>query len=269
MSGQLARMLAAGSQPGARLALTAPLIAVGVLWRQFMAPLAAGLETVEGGVVARLLVPLGYQPSAGAGLEAPHCSQRVFARIIQQRFPVRRVLAGAMLARVATWALRVPVMARVIHDLAGLERAHKRLEAVAVRRVAFPAGVDPVVLLSASSRPWPAVARSPLVNVGEISLKPRHAPAQRAAPDARFLPLLIVRLAQPLRLCWRRLVAFGADSPLALMAWLKRIPILPEPVVVSNTQSSDVRRLLAVLTVRHSTILQWSAYKGVVPRHVI
>jgi hypothetical protein len=264
----VATRIPAGGIQGTFLALATALVSVGVLWRQFVPPLAVRLELVEGDVVSRLVIRLNGEAFPGLRREALHGSLRVLGRQ-GHGFPVRRVLAGAVPARVTATAFRVPVMARVIHYLAGLKRTNEFFEAVAMRRhrVALAVRNLPVVLLAAVGGPRPALIGAALVNEGEVPLKPRHVPAKGTSKHTRLPEFAVMPLAQPLGLSW--LFALAACSPDALVAWLKRIPVLHEPLVVSDTQSPDVRRSLAVLAIRHSTILAPPAYEGVVPRHVI
>jgi len=243
--GKLTRVLPGGSKPGALLALPAALAPVGVgRVGKVVPPFALGLAGVDSSerLTARSVLPVG-----------------------SDRFPVCRVLAGAVLAGVAAGAVLVPVVARMIHDLAGFERPAELTESETVgwHRAALAVSKLPVVLLAAVPRPRPAVIRAALIHVGGISLKPRHLPAERAAQDPVSPQLVVMALAKPLRP--RGSAALAARSPHAQMAGLKRVPVLPPPLVVSDTQSPDVRRSLTVLTIRHSTIIARSAYEGVVP----
>ena len=244
MISELTRMLATSRKPGAGLALPPPLVPVGVRGvREVMPPVAFCLTCID---------------------SRERLTARPVAPVVDS-FPVRRVLAGAMLAGVAAMAFWGAVVAGVVDCLTRLQRSLELPESVAVRghRATLAVLELPVILLAAMACPWPAVIRTALVYVGGISLKPCHAPAERAAQYARPPQLVIVPPAQPLR--ERGLVTFAARSSHALVAGFKRIPVLHEPLVVSDTQSPDVRRSLAVLTIRHSTIIARSAYEGVVP----
>jgi hypothetical protein len=128
----LAYRLLMRPSPLACLALASPFVPVGVLRSQLVAPLAVGFACVDGRerLSSRLVDPIGHS------------------------FPVRRVLAGPVLAGIAAGAVRVDVVARVIHRLAGLQRPDKLSEPVSVRR---PAPEHPVVLLASRPSPWPAV----------------------------------------------------------------------------------------------------------------
>lgn len=246
MEAKLARVLAEGSKSGALLALATALVTVGVFGRQLVTPLAVGFACVP----------------RRESLSAP----AVFP-VAVNRFPVRWILARAMLAGVTSGAFGITVVARVIHDIARFKGGNKLLKAIAVgtHGTPLPVRVLPVVLLIACAGPRPAVGRPAPVNEREVPLKPCHVPAQRAAPYPGPEQLVVVARTQPL--CLRGFIAFAAHAFHAPAAWFKRVSVLPKSLIVVAAQPAGPCGAVAVLAIRHDTILARSACKKAVPRH--
>src|SRR5262252_1907830 len=87
-------------------------------------------------------------------------------------FPMGWVLTGPVLARLAAWAVRIPVVAQVIYCLIGPQRADQAGEAEPVREQRFTGYPDlPVVLAHVPApRPRPAVIRAALRDFGQVSV---------------------------------------------------------------------------------------------------
>lgn len=134
------------------------------------------------------------------------------------RFPVRRILAGAVLTGIATLAFRIAVVARVINRLARLKWSHQLREPVAMRGYRSRLVIElAVVLRCAASLPRPAVVGSALIYLGEV------------LSDARVAAH--VRLA------------------------CQRITVLHKFLVVGITESLGTNLAIAVFANSHNTIM--------------
>ena len=233
--GELPGVLPASCQPGAGLAYPPPLVPVAVLRRQIMPPFAFDLARVGG----------------RDGLAARHVHNS------RHGFPVRRVLAGPVLAGVAARTVRISVMAYVIDRLARLQRADKLGKAVAVSaRAACSPGVECAIPIPPSAAsPRPAVFGSALVYVRKVAVKSCQARQHRLeAERISVLPQLFVMSVAQI-LCNRRPVTFAARPHHGPVPGLKRIPVDHEPPVVSDTQSPEVRGPVAMQAIGHSSSL--------------
>lgn len=179
--GELARVLAPRRQAGALLALPVPVVPVGVLRGQFMAPFAMRLT------------PVGSD-------------ERSAARPVLQSadgFPVGRILACAVRAVIPPTAVRAAVVADVIDGLARLKRVHELGETVSVRvaRASSPC-IKPVIelpvpVLSEGGGPGPALVGGPPVDVREVSVETSHVEtAQRTASHTGSAQLDVMGLAE-------------------------------------------------------------------------
>lgn len=252
LKAELARVLATCSQPGARLALTAAPVAVGVLRRQFMPPLAARPARIAG---------VHGQDALSGDFWSPGVSRPGYVVRQVHCFPVRRVLAGPVLAGVASWALAVTVVARVINRLANLKRPLEVFKAVTMRRYrasAMALREVAIVLLVAIGGPRPAVIWSAPINEGEVPLQFRQVPAEGAATHAGPPQPVVMRLAQLLRPRGR--AAFATYAVLhPLMAGFEHVPVSHELPVMASAQPSGMHGPIAVLAIRHNTILARAA----------
>jgi hypothetical protein len=168
---ELARVLPSRRQSGAGLALSLPVIPVGVLRRKLMTPLAVGLPGIDR--VERL---------SARRIHAPRYS-----------LPVRRILTCPVQASGPARAVRTAVVADVIDSLARLKRAHKLAEAVSVS--AFCAAALsfiklPIAVRTNRTLPRPAFVKTSLVNVGEVPVKTCHVEAAQGATSNAGSPQL-------------------------------------------------------------------------------
>lgn len=134
--------------------------------RAFLALASIATQPVR--VLRRVLVP-------GRAVR-PARSPAVVVDFLCYRFPVRGVLAGAMLARDAGRAVPVASVAKVVNDLAWLKGAHEHGESESVRP--YPPTLTvrerPVVAFIARRRPRPAFIRPALINLGLVPPEPRR-----------------------------------------------------------------------------------------------
>jgi hypothetical protein len=184
LQAKLPRVLALRRQARTLLALPVPVVSVGVLRGQFMAPFAV------------CFTPVGRDERSAA--------RPVFHGA--GGFPVGRILACAVRAVVPSMAVRTAVMADVIDGLARLKRTHELGEAVSVcvTRTSSPS-VEPVIelpvpVLVKGGGPGPAVVGTSPVDVREIPVETRHVEtAQRPAQYAGSPQLGVMSPAEPLR----------------------------------------------------------------------
>jgi hypothetical protein len=146
------------SESGALLTLATAFVPVRVIRSQFVAPYTVRLASVP---AAERFTPLTVYTA-------------------HDGFPMTRILARAVLARVPTWAARA-VMARVINYFAGFERTNEMLEAEAVRgrSPAAPVGDHAVVLHVSACRPRPALIRATDIDLCKIEVQKTPATAPR------------------------------------------------------------------------------------------